>query len=241
MITFISSTRLKYFLPLNDIKLYHAVCAIVLGIAVIPHFLLHICGDFVEIEKKTRNKPKDAYVTVAWLTFANLTGLTGVILLLMFSIIIIPPLIPKIRQKKYEIFLHTHKLFYPALAVLLLHARTPDTKRWPYLVYLGIPILLFSIELIFRLYRFFTNKTRVVKIKYLKAGVLLMEINKPKKFNFRCGQYAQINIPAISKFQWHPFTIASSPYDDNLYFYVNPAGDWTRELRNLGKSQSNKN
>jgi len=68
-----------------------------------------------------------------------------------------------------------------------------------------------------------------------------MEINKPKKFNFRCGQYAQINIPAISKFQWHPFTIASSPYDDNLYFYVNPAGDWTRELRNLGKSQSNKN
>lgn len=233
-LSFISTTKLKFYLPLNDTRLYHIVCAAVLGVAAIPHVLLHICGDFVEIQKLTSKKPNDAYVTVAWLTFATETGLSGVFCLIFFSIIIILPSIPSIRNKKYELFLNTHRLFYLALAALLIHAKTPDTKRKPYFVFLTLPLVLFLIELIFRLVRYLINKTKIMKIKYLQSGVILLEIQKPKKFNFRCGQYAQINIPSISKWQWHPFTIASSPYDDNLYFYVNPAGDWTKALKELG-------
>ncbi len=232
-LTFISTTRLKFYLPLSDTRFYHIVCAVVLGVAVIPHVLLHLFGDFVQIAKLTSQKPKDAYVTVAWLTFATETGLSGVFCLIFFSFIFILSSIPYIRNKKYELFLNTHKLFYLALAALLIHAKTPDTKRKTYFVFLTLPLVLYLIELIFRLVRFLINKAKIMKIKYLKSGVILLEIQKPQKFNFRCGQYAQINIPSISKWQWHPFTIASSPYDDNLYFYVNPAGDWTKQLKEL--------
>jgi NADPH oxidase len=38
-------------------------------------------------------------------------------------------------------------------------------------------------------------------------------------------------IPEISKYQYHPFTIASSPKDDNLTFLINPVGDWTNSLK----------
>lgn len=232
--TFLSTTKLKWFLPLEDVKKYHIFCATVLGITILPHVGWHIFGDFVEIAAICARKPKKRYVTVAWLTFWNLTGTTGCICLLIFGAILIPAAIPYIRNKKYEIFMHTHKLFYLGIIALLLHGNTPDTARWPYLFFLGLPLLLFSIELIIRLYRFITQKSQILNVKYLNSGVCLLTLQKPKNFKFRGGQYAQLRIPAISKWEWHPFTIASSPDDDELYFYINPVGDWTKKIKEMG-------
>jgi hypothetical protein len=235
-ITFLSSTFLKYYLPLNDPKHYHIVCAVVLAVATIPHVLIHIFGDFSQIAAICARNPKKSYVTVAWLTFANLTGITGVLSLIIFSIMIIVPFVQRLMNKRYELFLHTHKLFYLAMVVLFLHARTPDTKRWPYVVFLGFPLLLFIIELLIRVVRYFLYKSKILRVKFLQSGVILLELQKPKYFKFRCGQYAQINISKISKYQWHPFTFASSPNDDSLFFYINPVGDWTSELKKLSYS-----
>ena len=99
----------------------------------------------------------------------------------------------------------------------------------------------FAIELIVRLIRYIKNESKIIRVKYLKSGVIMLEIQKPKKFNFRCGQYAQLNIPAISKWQWHPFTFASSPNDDNLFFFISPAGDWTSQLKNFSTEDINSN
>jgi Ca2+-binding EF-hand superfamily protein len=237
-ITFISTTKLKFYLPLNDTRLYHEVCASVLGVATIVHVLIHIFGDFVEIANKCAKKPAKKYVTVAWLTFANLTGLTGVFALLVFSIMIITPLIPAIRNKRYELFLWTHKLFYIGIILLVLHCRTPDTKRWTFLFVMTLPLILYTIELVFRFVRYCFNKTKVLRVKFLPSGVILLEIQKPKNFTYRCGQYAQVCIPRLSKWQWHPFTFASSPSDDSVFFYINPVGDWTKSLKTLGTKQT---
>lgn len=240
--TFLSSFNvLRMYLPLGDTKFYHAVCATVMGICTIPHILIHIFGDFKQIARLTAKKPKDAYVTVAWLTFANLTGITGVFCTLLFGALFIIPHIRPIMQKNYEIFLLTHKLFYPAVIVLFLHGRTPDTKRWPYVYFLSLPLFILLIELLVRLFRYFKNKTKIAHIKTLPSGVLLLEVERPEGFTFRCGQYCQLLIPKISKTQWHPFTIASSPYDKNLYFYISPVGDWTKDLQKIsidGKKNS---
>ncbi len=236
VLTFLSTSKLKFYLPLGDTKHYHAVCASVLGLAVIPHVLIHIFGDFAQIAAICAKKPAKAYVTVAWLTFANLTGITGVICLIIFSVLIIIPLVRPLINTRYELFLHSHKLFYLSLIALILHANTPDTKRWPFLVFMAVPLLLFFIELCIRIVRYFTNKTKILRIKYLRSGVILLELQKPKKFNYRCGQYAQINIPKLSRWQYHPFTFASSPCDDTLFFYINPVGDWTKDLKTLGSA-----
>jgi predicted ferric reductase len=66
----------------------------------------------------------------------------------------------------------------------------------------------------------------------------MLEIEKPKNFTFKCGQYAQLNIPAIRKWEWHPFTFASSPKDDTLFFFIQPSGDWTKELKNFSIDSS---
>lgn len=36
-------------------------------------------------------------------------------------------------------------------------------------------------------------------------------ISRPDNFRYRPGDYIFLQIPAIAKFEWHPFTISSAP------------------------------
>ena len=36
-------------------------------------------------------------------------------------------------------------------------------------------------------------------------------IKRPPFFHFKPGDYVYLNIPAIAKYEWHPFTISSAP------------------------------
>lgn len=46
-------------------------------------------------------------------------------------------------------------------------------------------------------------------VVYLKVTHLV--IKRPQFFHFKPGDYVYINIPAIAKYEWHPFTISSAP------------------------------
>ncbi|ETI35098.1 hypothetical protein F443_18501 [Phytophthora nicotianae P1569] len=49
-------------------------------------------------------------------------------------------------------------------------------------------------------------------------------------FAYEAGQYAFLCIPSISYLEWHPFTIASSPHEAMVTFYIKAVGDWTTKL-----------
>ena len=58
-----------------------------------------------------------------------------------------------------------------------------------------------------------------------------MEIKKPHNFSHRVGDWVFINVPHIAKYEWHPFTISSSPEkEDVLTFHIRGVGDWTNHL-----------
>lgn len=52
---------------------------------------------------------------------------------------------------------------------------------------------------------------------YISSGLLLpskvthLVIKRPLHFYFRPGDYVFVNIPAIAKYEWHPFTLSSAP------------------------------
>jgi len=61
--------------------------------------------------------------------------------------------------------------------------------------------------------------------------VLHLRIKKPEGFGdglLHAGQYCFINIPALSEFEWHPFSLTSAPDDDFLSFHISALGDWTK-------------
>ncbi|MBS0346604.1 MAG: hypothetical protein JSR69_09090 [Proteobacteria bacterium] len=67
-----------------------------------------------------------------------------------------------------------------------------------------------------------------------------LRLRKPKDFSYRPGQYLFLNCPQIATFEWHPFTITTSPLEDTLEVHIRNLGNWTGALHELvGKSISN--
>lgn len=61
---------------------------------------------------------------------------------------------------------------------------------------------------------------------YISSGILLpskvthLVIKRPHHFYFRPGDYAFVNIPAIAKYEWHPFTLSSAPEQEGWLWIV---------------------
>lgn len=62
---------------------------------------------------------------------------------------------------------------------------------------------------------------------YISSGLLLpskvthLVIKRPLQFYFRPGDYVFVNIPAIAKYEWHPFTLSSAPEQEGKYSHIN--------------------
>jgi len=61
------------------------------------------------------------------------------------------------------------------------------------------------------------------------ADVVEIQFTKPS-FRYKAGQWLFLQVPSISQYQWHPFTITSCPYDPYVSVHVRQVGDFTRAL-----------
>ena len=138
----------------------------------------------------------------------------------------------------YQGFLKVHWLWVPFLVLMLLHGNEKGNPVfWMY--FIGPGILLF--------YHYFLLATGNRRTRSLvvidkcnvdqDAQVLRLEVLRGS-FSFRPGQYAFLGIKNLGT-EVHPFTIASSPNEDSVTFYIKVAGDWTRKLYNLIHERKN--
>lgn len=56
-----------------------------------------------------------------------------------------------------------------------------------------------------------------------------IQFQKPS-MKYKAGQWLFLNVPSISRHQWHPFTITSCPFDPYISVHVRQVGDFTRVL-----------
>lgn len=56
-----------------------------------------------------------------------------------------------------------------------------------------------------------------------------IQFSKPS-MKYKPGQWLFLNVPSVSKQQWHPFTITSCPFDPYISVHVRQVGDFTRAL-----------
>jgi predicted ferric reductase len=156
---------------------------------------------------------------------------TGMGLCLVFSLIRLSAW-ESIRRKHYEIFRRIHVggsiIAFALLCVHGFHRGVPSTWKWV----LG-PALIYSVDYAMRVMREKRSYIFVNKHSAIFQGQSVLRLRLPRVFHFQAGQYAELKVPAISKAQWHPFTIASAPHEAEMVFYVKAAGDWTTELFQL--------
>ncbi|UKZ91442.1 uncharacterized protein TrAFT101_006420 [Trichoderma asperellum] len=88
-----------------------------------------------------------------------------------------------------------------------------------------------GLYLIERLYREIRarRETKIARIIRHPSDVVEVQFLKPS-FKYKPGQWLFLQIPSISKYQWHPFTITSCPYDPYVSVHIRQIGDFTKAL-----------
>lgn len=105
-----------------------------------------------------------------------------------------------------------------------------------------------------------TGKTYISSGLLLPSKVTHLVIKRPLHFDYHPGDYVFVNIPAIAKYEWHPFTISSAPEQEGLtlikihkylmlidrflkgymWLHVRGVGEWTNRLYEYFEKQQEK-
>ncbi|KAI1464234.1 putative FAD binding protein [Daldinia caldariorum] len=228
------------FLPLDENLWFHRQVAYAMVLFTVIHVSAHYVN-FYNVEK-TQIRP----VTAVEIHYTQAGGVTGHVMLLCM-LLMYTTAHHRIRQQSFETFWYTHHLFIPFFLGLYTHAVgcfVRDTANpfspfaggifWEHCIgYQGWRWELFAgfFYLVERLYREVRAKrttkiTRVVRHPY---DVVEIQFEKPS-FKYKAGQWLFLQVPSVSNFQWHPFTITSCPYDPYVSVHVRQVGDFTRAL-----------
>ncbi|TMW58841.1 hypothetical protein Poli38472_006986 [Pythium oligandrum] len=149
----------------------------------------------------------------------------GELALLLFLIIGFTS-VPYIRRKFYNLFYYAHQLFILAIVFSVLH--------WGPIVWWIFPtFLVYCYRRVISTSHAF-SPVQVKELTALDNDIVKITLHRSTQTDghFHVGQFLYINVPALSKLQWHAFTIASSPHANptTLTLYIKSLGDWTRDL-----------
>ncbi|GMH34692.1 hypothetical protein BSKO_02553 [Bryopsis sp. KO-2023] len=145
----------------------------------------------------------------------------------------------------FNFFWYSHQLFALFYLCLVMHPfpHIPNERNewgksdtW---VWVAAPALIYAMERIARAVRSDTRDTTVLSTEILPGNVVGLRLMKPRGFLYTAGQYVFINCPQLSVFEWHPFTLTSSPGDSYLGIHIRAGGDWTRAMYNMVEDHLN--
>ncbi|KNC53122.1 NADPH oxidase [Thecamonas trahens ATCC 50062] len=178
---------------------------------------------------RTHNSP----LTIVFSTWLGLSG----ILLLLLMLAIVPLAHPKIRRIAFEVFYYPHQL---ALVLPLLLVAHPTTLRTLY--YIAPGYLLYLIARGISAPHALAD-ARIVALDALPGSVVHVAFVKSARMTraLALGDYVHLHLPSISKLQWHPFSVASSPLMEHVHVYFKAVGardSWTRQVYALAESSA---
>ncbi|EPE10697.1 nadph oxidase [Ophiostoma piceae UAMH 11346] len=178
-----------------------------------------------------------------WLlaNFVTGPGWTGYVMLIALMGMVFTS-VEKPRRANYERFWYTHHMFVVFFFFWSIHGAfcmiQPDFAPfcvsigtqavgvfWQYWMYGGFVYLA---ERIAREVRG-RHKTYISKVIQHPSNVCEIQIKK-ENTKTRAGQYIFFSCPAVSIWQYHPFTLTSAPEEDYISIHVRAVGDFTREL-----------
>ncbi|KAB2093735.1 Respiratory burst oxidase A [Gossypium arboreum] len=253
-ITWLRSTKLGLFVPFDDNINFHKTIAAAIVIGVILHAGNHLACDFPRLINSTPDEyshylhdfgsRKPTYMDLV----KGPEGVTGILMVICMAIAFILATkwfrrnlikLPKPfdRITGFNAFWYSHHLFVIVYILLIIHGvflyLVHIWYRKTTWMYLAVPVLLYAGERVLRFFRSGFYTVRLLKVAIYPGGVLTLQMSKPPQFRYKSGQYMFVQCPAVSPFEWHPFSITSAPGDDYLSVHIRQLGDWTQELKRL--------
>ncbi|KAF7037635.1 hypothetical protein CFC21_047965 [Triticum aestivum] len=253
-ITWLRNTRAARVLPFDDNINFHKTIAAAIVVGVILHAGNHLVCDFPRLIRSSEEMyaPLGIYFGETKPTYLALIkgveGVTGIIMVVCMiiaftlatrwfrrSLVKLPKPFDKLTG--FNAFWYSHHLFAIVYVALIVHGQFVYLIRVWYRkstwMYLAVPVCLYLGERILRFFRSGSYAVRLLKVAIYPGNVLTLQMTKPATFRYKSGQYMFVQCPAVSPFEWHPFSITSAPGDEYLSIHVRQLGDWTRELKRV--------
>lgn len=162
----------------------------------------------------------------------SLPGFTGITTLGLFYILAALSM-PQVRKWNYEVFQLGHLLMFPIIGLMMAHG-TAALLQWPMFGYfLAFPTLLVLVERLVRIFLGFFTLDATLKVLDGETVEITTTIPSERLWTYKAGQYIFLQVPSISFFQWHPFTV-SFCQGNKMMVHIKTDGDWTNRLRKLG-------
>lgn len=130
-----------------------------------------------------------------------------------------------VRKYTYELFIYTHRLLFLVMLVF-------GVFHYIWVAYIiALPLLLYFIDIVMKFYNQFglNKRVEIYHMSILGNDIVRIEFNI-ENFQYSSGQYVFICIPCIDPFEWHPFSLSSSPHMPTLTLHIRVQGDWTQKL-----------
>lgn len=253
-ITWLRSTKLGWVVPFDDNINFHKTIAAAIVIGVVLHVGNHLACDFPRLVNASPAKfePLLSDFHEKHPSYFDLVkgpeGITGIIMVILMiiaftlathwfrrNVLKLPR--PFNRMTGFNAFWYSHHLFVIVYILLVIHGVFLYLVHKWYLkttwMYLSVPVLLYAGERTLRAFRSGFYSPRILKVAIYPGNVLTLHVSKPRIFRYKSGQYIFVQCPAVSPFEWHPFSITSAPSDDYVSVHIRTLGDWTRELKRV--------
>ncbi|XP_069170298.1 NADPH oxidase 5 isoform X2 [Procambarus clarkii] len=232
--TRLRNSSLGHVLPCDQHVHFHKMAGWTVFLLSILHTLFHI-ANFVtlgDVTGITMNAYMwDTSLGIGWV--GGLANPTGVVLMVILTIIV--GFSHRFVRKSgyFEIFYWTHLLSLPFWVFLILHG--PNFWKW-----LLLPGIAFLLETCLRVSQVCSPKgqTLILSGTKLPSQVIKVLIRRPKNFDFQPGEYVFLNIPSIARYEWHPFTISSAPEREDVFtVHIRSVGEWTKRVYEMFKDE----
>uniref|UniRef100_A0A2K6TLC1 NADPH oxidase 1 n=1 Tax=Saimiri boliviensis boliviensis TaxID=39432 RepID=A0A2K6TLC1_SAIBB len=172
-------------------------------------------------------------MTVEYVTFTSIAGLTGVIMTIAL-ILMVASATEFIRRSYFEVFWYTHHVFIFYILGLGIHGiggivrgQTEKSMNESHPCKCAESFEMWDDrDSHCRRPEFEGHPPEVVMHP---SKVVELQMNK-RGFSMEVGQYIFVNCPSISLLEWHPFTLTSAPEEDFFSIHIRAAGDWTENL-----------
>ncbi|CAN6548551.1 unnamed protein product [Malus baccata var. baccata] len=250
-----NKTKLGVAVPFDDNLNFHKVIAVGIIVGVGLHVGAHLTCDFPRIIHATEDEYEDLKPYFGeeqpgnyWWFVKGVEGWSGILMVVLMAIAFTLAT-PWFRRNKlnlpkplkkltgFNAFWYSHHLFVIVYALLIVHGiKLYLTKEWYHKttwMYLAVPVVLYACERLIRAFRSSIKPVKILKVAVYPGNVLALHMSKPQGFKYKSGQYMFVNCAAVSPFEWHPFSITSSPGDDYLSVHIRTLGDWTRQLKTV--------
>lgn len=164
------------------------------------------------------------------LWFTSWQGLTGILMLVCMAIAY-PGVLHWMRIRgHFHVFWGTHQALIVMTIILMIHGIQNLFEPFTAVYWVGVPFIIYMTGRLMRLLTCGKSRRTYVygKPKLLPPNVLEVKLTREGFPEFKAGQYVFLNIPQVSLFEWHPFTLTSAPDDLHLSVHIRSVGGWTR-------------